>query len=121
MIFYFISKDNMDGKIIHPRVPEHRIEYEDSTTKRICTSLSIYGCLTGISGHNIGDRLYVHMIESDDYVQPDWEQVGDVQLTGEMWVMEPVKLEKIMQIEITNVMKWNDGETGCDQYSFVSI
>lgn len=120
MLFYFVSREKMNGEIIYPRVPKNRMSEEDDTTKRICASLSIYGCLNAL-GFEIGERLYVHTFESEDYMQPTWEQVGDVGFTGELWVMEKVTLCQFAVIEITRELEYKDGETGVNQYAYKII
>ena len=101
MQYYFISKQNHDGKTLEPLIPKNRMRDEDNKIKRICVSSSIAGCLTAIHILKEGNYVYIHSCESDSVIQPTIKQVPDVQLTGELWIIEPVKMTLISKIKIT--------------------
>lgn len=99
--YYFASKKNFDQKVLEPRIPECKYDSEDAEIKRICVSQSINGCLTAIgSRFDLGDEVYIHQCESNNVIQPTPEQVVDVQLTGEQWILEPIKMELCFKIII---------------------
>ena len=71
----------MDGVTLEPRIPQNFLTkhgYEDNTTKRVCFSTSIDGCLIALSQ----------------------KQVPDVTYTHEVWVTEPVTLKVTGKIVI---------------------
>ena len=47
-MYYFISDKNFDKETLCPIIPFSKMNKEDGTTKRICVSKSINGCLTAI-------------------------------------------------------------------------
>lgn len=108
---YFITKENMDGKTLTPRVPKNYFTengYEDSQTKRVSFAPSINQCLMGLSQNVTGQRYYVYEPESRkdlDIYQPNPRAVPDSVHTGELWVTSPVKLKRVGKIECT-------GDTG---------
>lgn len=101
---YFVSKDNMDGKVLTPRVPKNFLTdngYEDATTKRVCFSSSINGCLIALSQNLEGKEFYVHTpvdMNSLKIVKPSKSQVPDISHTKELWVTNPVKIKAFCKI-----------------------
>jgi hypothetical protein len=75
------------------------MQKEDFSTKRICVSKSINGCLTAIEPCE-GDLLYIHWCESNNVTQPSINQVADAPFTGEEWILEPVVMNAFMTIRI---------------------
>lgn len=105
MRYYFASKiTDLDGKTICPKIPKSIMKSENKTTKRICVSQSINGCLTSISDFCIGDIVTVYSCEPKCVLQPTREDVEDSPLTGEMWIVEPVRLELFMVVEINGII-----------------
>ena len=105
IIYYFASKQNFDGKVLEPRIPQHKYDSEDSETSRICVSQSVNGCLTAIgSRFDLGDKVYIHQCESDNVIQPTVEQVKDVHFTGEEWILEPATMVLIYKIIILGTL-----------------
>ena len=107
MKLYFLStNDNLYNKIIEPRVPNNYaidIGMEDNQTKRITVCETIRGCLSSIPIiFNKGDRIYVYYIDyNGDIYKPTNKEVYDVEFTGELWILEPVKLIYQGEIVIT--------------------
>ena len=108
---YFISEKEMDGKTLNPRVPENfltRYGFEDNTTERICFSHDPGKCLTAMSANVSGKTFNVYEpAEKHDVYKPNKFTVPDAEITGEMWIKEPVKLKKVGSIRCT-------GDTGED-------
>lgn len=102
---YFLSETNMDQKILQPRIPDNFLTkngYEDNTTPRVCFSTSIDKCLTAMSMRLTDKEFYVHYpAEEHDVYSPSIEEVPDVQITGEKWIKEPVKLICVGKIRVT--------------------
>jgi len=91
--------------VLEPRIPVCKYNCEDSEIKRICVSQSINGCLTAIgSRFDLGDKVYIHQCESDNVIQPTSEQVKDVHLTGEQWILEPIAMTLLYTIIILGTL-----------------
>ena len=77
---------------------------EDNQTKRIAVCETIRGCLSSIPIiFNEGDRIYVYYIDyNGDIYKPTNKEVYDVEFTGELWILEPVKLIYQGEIVITD-------------------
>ena len=103
---YFLSNTNMDQTILQPRIPNNYLVkngYEDDKTKRICFAPSIDKCLMGLSRNLKGERLCVHVAVDYDNLKmkkPTVKEVPDSKITGEIWILEPVELEYIGDIEV---------------------
>ena len=108
MKLYFLSTNgNLYNKIIEPRVPDNYatdISMEDNQTKRIAVCETIRGCLSSIPIiFNKGDTIYVYYIDyNGDIYKPTNKEVYDVEFTGEIWILEPVKLIYEGKIMITD-------------------
>ncbi len=108
MKLYFLSTNpNLYNKIIEPRIPDNYaidIGMEDNQTKRIAVCETIRGCLSSIPIiFNEGDRIYVYYIDyNGDIYKPTNKEVYDVEFTGELWILEPVKLIYQGEIVITD-------------------
>lgn len=131
-LFFHISTDkDLDDKPLKPRVPTWIKEvkdpekvmketgrYEDITTPRVCFSPSIEGCLnatfnmTKLIDENLpGKQLYVYIpekpiseykIKSNKDICKDGD-VFDANVTGEMWILESVKLKFYGSIKIDSI------------------
>ena len=86
---YHLSKDKITELI--PRIPES--DFEDQKTPRICFAKDIQGCLIGINedADITGETFNVYSITTADYYEPTKEEVADVAITGEVWILKPVK------------------------------
>lgn len=103
---YFISEHNMGGKTLNPRVPKNYFTdngYEDSTTERVSFAPSVNNALMGLSQNVTGKSFFVHEPEGKpDIYKPNTKAVPDANITGELWVKEPVKLKVVGEILATN-------------------
>lgn len=103
---YFLSTTSMDQTILQPRIPNNYLVkngYEDDKTKRICFAPSIDKCLMGLSRNLKGERLCVHIAvdyENLKMKKPTVKEVPDSKITGEIWILEPVELKYIGDIEV---------------------
>ena len=116
--FFHVSfDDSFHNKTLYPRIPsyiangkydesEDNKYKENTTTKRICGSASIEGCLQAIMNngdriHLAGKELYVYVPEkplSEYKIKTNKEiiedkDVFDANLTGEMWILESCKMK----------------------------
>ena len=102
---YFVSKYNLGGAVLKPRVPDNfmvRNGYEDGETERVCFSDSVDGCLTGLSRNIEGETFHVHVPDGEyEVVEPTEDQVPDCKMTGEKWICSPVRLRRIGTIQVT--------------------
>lgn len=106
MRFFHVSDNhNLSGKEISPQIPINRMNSEENTIPRICVSTSINGCLTGAIRYKKGDTLTIYSCETDDFYQPSIKEVIDSPLTGEIWILNPVKFEFFTKVIITNVFE----------------
>ena len=103
---YFISKDNLDGKILEPRVPDNfftKNGYEESETGRVCFAPSIDQCLMGLSQNLTNKEFFVHIpiITKDTKIYtPTLSEVPDAKITGEIWITTPIKIKNIGKIRV---------------------
>ena len=100
----FLSETNMDGMTLTPRIPRNFLTengFEDNKTKRVCFAKSIDKCLMGLSMNCKNKVFYVHVpIGSFTVVHPNRIQVPDVDITGETWICEPVKIKCLGKIKV---------------------
>lgn len=85
-----------------PRIPECAVSiYEDTTTKRICFSDFIEGCLSALQDMPRKYCVYVPQddISNDDIYYPTVKEVRDAKYTHEVWVLKEVKVKCIGVIE----------------------
>lgn len=106
---YHISKDNLNGKVLHPRIPHNRLteqDLEENKTARICFCPSIDRCLMAMSDNLKDKEFYVHIPkEKTKYDDVSKRQVADSGVTKEKWVtcdVELVCIGKIKVIEAKN-------------------
>lgn len=128
-VFHVSRQGHLDGQVFRPRVPEYLDRYdpnypnfEDVSNPRVCFSPSIEGCLNAIVINverwkaDRFDKLYVYVPEKpiDQYKHTTNKQiikdkkVYDANLTGEVWIEEPVRLKMYGVIkvdQISNVKK----------------
>lgn len=95
--YYHVSFEKSENIKLIPRVPDNfltRNGYEDNTTKRVCLSTSIEGCLKAMSQNLKGKRLYVYSVElyENDVIVPTIDRVPDAKITGEVWVTKGIML-----------------------------
>ena len=99
---FFISTQDLDGQTLIPRVPKNFLTergYEDNTTKRVCLSTSIMGCLAAMS-RNIENEIFnVYKVTANVY-KPTTDEVPDCEITDEVWSLEPVKLNYQYSIKV---------------------
>lgn len=102
-----------------PRVPKNRIEgkkSEDGTIARICVASDIRNAINAIPGggqtvqlmQQMGMPMIIHAyyLYSDEFIKPSEEQLPDVELTGERWLLKvPDKVYR-RDYEITDAFFW---------------
>ena len=106
---YHLSTDpNLNGKTLKPRVPDNWMTqngYEDNTTKRVSFAQTIGGSLRTlptVQEKGSGEHGPIYVYEPKSYKslkimdnKQIQKRVPDAHLTGEVWVMNPVKLERV--------------------------
>lgn len=120
---YFLSDKNKNNQVLIPRIPDNfftRNGYEDSTTPRVCFAPTIEKALMGLGRAVDDEEFYVHtpMSTCIDLQHPSKEQVPDVQQTGEVWSLKPVRIKCIGRIKVTGYkgqkghrFEYGDGKT----------
>lgn len=104
---YHLSENNLDRSTLIPRVPHNFLVdsgYEDNKTKRVCFTESIDNSLRAMSSRLVGKKFYVHVpfsVGEIDLYHPTIKEVPDCEITGEVWVMRPIKVKCIGLIEVT--------------------
>lgn len=100
---YFVSKINMNDDRLEPRIPDNYLTkngYEDNTTRRVCFSETIDGCLSGLSQNIDNQEFYVHIPDGYyEIIKPTIKQVPDVNITKERWICSPVDIKCIGKIK----------------------
>ena len=102
MDVYFISNQYLDDKTLKPRVPKNYLTengYEDNTTKRVCLSTSVDGCLAAMSRNIKGEIFHVYFISTDVY-KPTTAEVPDRDITDEVWSLKPVTLRYVYTVKV---------------------
>jgi len=99
-ILYHLSLDSGLTSLT-PRVPECAIStYENTSTKRICFSDFIEGCLSALQ--DSPSKYYVYIpenIQEDEIYYPTVYDVRDCKYTHEVWVLNTIKVKCIGIIE----------------------
>lgn len=105
-----LSKTNLDGKTLYPRVPDNymtRVGAEDGKISRVCFAKDIDGALAAIGTNLKGQVLYVHqpiitdktkIISNEEIINKKY--TPDAEITGEIWTMTPVKLRVVGMIKV---------------------
>lgn len=100
--YFFISTNDSLTKLV-PRVPDNyftRHGFEDNTTKRVCLSNSINGCLRAMSRNIEGETFQVYSVESASIYTPTTDEVPDCDITGEVCSLETVRLRPLFKIKV---------------------
>ena len=111
---YFISEKDFNNTTLYPRVPKNFFtdnSYEDDFTPRISFAPSIKQCLAGLSQNVEGKTYYVYSPVSMSGLhiyKPNRKAVPDVDITGELWVTDPVEIKQVDKITVTG----NEGRKG---------
>ncbi len=110
---FHVNKENLSNKVLTPRIPKNSwfIDngYEDNKTPRICVAKSIDNCLTAI-GDDIKDMiLNVYALEKVEeeliIKKPSKEEVPDVEVTDELWILNKARCKFLFRIKVGNVIK----------------
>ena len=113
---YFISEQNINKNILFPRIPNNYFTqhgYEDNKHERVCFCKTIEKCLMALS-MNCKDLVFnVYEVDNvDDYqiFKPSTIEVPDSNITGELWILTPVKIRFVGKIKCIDSTE-NDGYT----------
>ena len=127
MKLYHISEKNLDGQILHPRIPDNFLTiqgYEESKTARICLSKSIDGCLIAMSA-NLKNKVFNVYLIDESYATPSIKEISnnevpDQSLTEEVWVLNSIKLKYAFKIRVLDAyskpLKYKYGENWAETY-----
>lgn len=101
---YCISQEKLDGETLVPRIPENYFTkngYEDKETPRVCFAPTVDQCLMALSQKTTNMPFYVYSpddISKLDVYKPNKKAVPDVDITGELWTLQPTKLKEVGRI-----------------------
>ena len=112
MTLYHLSETDLNNKTLTPRIPHNKFTengYEEGKTARVCFAPTIDGAMMALTGDKTNKRYYVHTPVNEinpKYIShPTKHDVPDSHLTGEIWVLTPVKLKCIGIIETSYVTR----------------
>ena len=99
---YHLSDKQLNEPLI-PRIPKS--DYEDQETPRVCFSKSIQGSLIGINEDKdiTGKTFYVYSLTTDDYYEPTENEVADVDITDEVWILHECEPKFEYKIKVTGI------------------
>lgn len=101
---YHISPTNLDGKVLHPRVPVNKLTkngIEDGLTARVCFAPTIDKCLMALSDNLKGKEFFVHVpVDKTEYIDTTKKDVPDAKITKEKWVTMNVELKCVGKIKV---------------------
>ena len=101
---YHLSKTK-DLTILEPKVPECAVPmFENTTTKRVCFSDNIEGCLSALQDGPSVYYVYIlneHIEESFLYY-PSVNEAIDCKLTNEIWIKKKIHVKCIGIIQTQN-------------------
>lgn len=102
---YHVSK-NSELELLIPGISKKLLKGEDATTKRISAAPTIDGCfrMVGYSVKEMPARYYVYRLlitKDTEVVRPTKDQVPDVELGDEYWILTPTRVELIGCIDIS--------------------
>lgn len=144
-IFHVSLDAYLNGVICNPRVPEDAINaamdyydsdngtFENTKAKRVCFSKTINGALNALScilSRNspvlMFDRVYVYIPEKDfkSYKHKTNHQiirnkdVFDANVTGEVWITEPVKLKLYAVINVDGIGSVRNKKCVSDRFGY---
>ena len=103
-MYYHLSVDGT-LTVLTPKIPECAVSiYENVDTKRVCFADTIEGCLSALQDGPKDYYVYIPMMNLDDknIYHPTVEDVRDAKYTGEIWVLDEVKVKCIGMIRCEN-------------------
>lgn len=93
------------NELVYPSIPHNYLtdhRFENTKTPRICAAHNIDSCLTALHRNLCGERLHVYKIEKPyRSMYPTIKDVPDVEITNEVWVLDPVHMTYQGDIEVT--------------------
>ena len=101
---FHLSKIKLHNLVLVPQVPNNFLVnhgYEDSVTKRVSFAPSIDDCLKAMSSNLTNTTLYVYAAPiGTKFIKPSTQQVPDVKITNERWVLEEVQIGLVAVIKV---------------------
>lgn len=107
---FMISPDDLGPTTtLTPRIPDNFFTvkgFEDNQTERVCFGRSLDGCIMAISKNATNQKFYVYTpddVRKYSVFEPNNKAVPDAEITGEVWIVEPVTIDKVGIIQCTGV------------------
>ena len=106
-VLYHVSTDIHHNGVFTPRIPEYKFDFEDKTTKRVCVSSTIEGCLSALPSKECIEengsgyiKLFQIDLEAlglseevlDDVFLYENGLLDDSLVTNEHWITAPFKV-----------------------------
>lgn len=116
MLYHLSLQSNLSELI--PNVPECAVSiYENTTIKRVCFSDFIEGCLSAMQ--DLPHKYYVYTpIQNVNVYTPSVDEVRDVKINHEYWVLDKVKVKCIGIIQSENYVKFEQHNSGRGRVTF---
>lgn len=130
MILYHVTQHIDHDGYFEPRIPDDRLEGEDDSTPRVCTSTTIEGCFSSMPGGGMGLENHIHdthsiykiyKIDTEKYKLRYMsstelvceELVMDAETTGEYWILDEFRMNPndVFYIHLTYWQKKYEGYT----------
>lgn len=111
-MWFHLSDDNGLTELT-PKVPSCAIPmYENVSTKRICFSDSIDGCLSALDPPT-DSMLYAYTpIEEINAIKPDVNDVRDAKYTWEVWSLNKVQVKNIGKVMVIKLKESKNKNSG---------
>lgn len=111
MLFHLSENPNI--KRLMPKIPAYAVsEFENLTTKRICFSDSIEGCLSALQDMPRKFYVYTPIKENIPIYTPTVDEVRDAKINHEVWSLKPVKVKCIGTIKSEDYIKATKHNSG---------
>lgn len=106
MIVYRVYSEFLGYEIIaSPKIPKNYMTlkgYEDNHTKRVCLCKTVDDCLTALSNDLEDTVFYVYTADIENVYYPTIDELPDVELTGELWGFNDLKMKYVKTIKVSN-------------------
>jgi hypothetical protein len=116
--YYHISAQWLGVRpALRPRIPRDRVLFENATVKRICVAPTLAGCLLALQGAYYNQGLWYVYATDVQPVEP--VSVPDAPQTGELWLLEPVRLGYVglvkgLTADAARLFRWQDQGTAIE-------
>lgn len=109
---YYVSEKDLDGETLTPGIPDNmytELNMVDTYQERIPMYPTIEQALSDNPDVKTG-KIYNVYVPSEDfnYYRPQIEEIPQVCLTGETWIIQPIKVKKIGNLKVLKELPSDD-------------